>query len=53
VKGLDRLDRLGCAVEIGRHGRVGQLLPSVGDVPPGPSSVAERRVVERNGGFVE
>src|SRR3972149_4918959 len=49
VKRLDRLARLGCTLEIGRHRRVGQLLPSVGDAPPCPRRVAERRVLERGG----
>jgi hypothetical protein len=53
VKRLDGLDRIGCAVEIGRYGRVGQLLPAVRGATPCPRRVAEGRVIERDGRFIE
>ncbi len=47
VERLDGLDRIRRAVEIGWHGRIGQLLPKVGDATPRPGGVSEGRVVER------
>ena len=48
-----RFDGLGRPIEIWRHGRVGQLLPLVGDAPPGPGGIREGRRVDGDGRLVE